>query len=765
MQTILVIDDSKLVRDMLRGLLSQHQFYVDVAANASEGLHFLGYKPYDLVVVDYMLPDINGLQLLTTIKERFPELPVIMLTSKGNEGVAVQAMKLGASDYVIKSQDFIMQLPLIIQQAITSQAQKTVEEEKKPVPLQETVKTASQPKRILIVDDNDVMKNLTQQILQLNNFQTQTAKNGEECLEKILSMPDDFDLIIINFLLPDMNGLQLMEKLNKFKANIPFILLSSKGSEITAVKAMKLGAIDYIVKQPGYLEALPEMITASIQDPDKNKSKPHYQDSKEIKDHVLLISPSEDFSKRMEINIREAGYELISKCDTKKCLQELNLNDHDILIIKHSPPEIDAIQFLLDIRKKHTEPPVIILDSTWNSHNAVIALQQEATDYMTVTEDLSAILPLIIQRSLIKYQAVRKKENLEIEVQRKNELLNAKLKELKALNDIARHIVESLDLEKSLYNIVTKISELIHAQRISIMMVDEKNKHLTIRASKGFDEDDASQVKVLLGEKISGYVAQTGKSLFIPDIEKNPQFKKKNSPQYTHHSLICVPLISKNEIIGVINVSNKENSDTFTIEDFDTVSNFANYAAISIENSQQYMNVKTLTLIDDLTGCYNKRFYNDYIEKELERSYRYNRTMSLLMIDIDKFKDVNDTYGHYSGDLFLKEFCKLVVNSIRLPDMLIRYGGEEFIVILPDTSLDDACKFAERIRQTVEQTCLLPDIMQNKIVTVSIGAAEYKKKITSRELIENVDHALYEAKWKGRNKVCLFKQEEDKTTN
>ncbi|MBN1522027.1 MAG: response regulator, partial [Candidatus Aureabacteria bacterium] len=118
MEKILAIDDSKLVRDMLKSLLTENQFAVDVAANAEEGLYYITRNPYDLIIVDYMLPGMNGLQLLTLIKEKKPELPVIILTSKGNEGIAVQAMKLGAVDYVVKSSDFILQLPLIIRQAM-----------------------------------------------------------------------------------------------------------------------------------------------------------------------------------------------------------------------------------------------------------------------------------------------------------------------------------------------------------------------------------------------------------------------------------------------------------------------------------------------------------------------------------------------------------------------------------------------------------------------------------------------------------------------
>jgi two-component system cell cycle response regulator len=106
----------------------------------------------------------------------------------------------------------------------------------------------------------------------------------------------------------------------------------------------------------------------------------------------------------------------------------------------------------------------------------------------------------------------------------------------------------------------------------------------------------------------------------------------------------------------------------------------------------------------------------------------------------------------------LKEFCELIFSAIRLPDILIRYGGEEFVVILPDTSADKAVASAERIRQSVEQCRFLPDLMPARTITVSAGVAQYADGLTPRELIENADNALYEAKWRGRNKVCLYQK-------
>ena len=759
-ERILAIDDSRLVRDMLISLLTENNFDIHVAASGNEGLHYNRNNSYDLILLDYMLPDINGLQMLTKLSKDTPSTPVIMLTSKGNEGIAVQAMKLGAIDYVIKSSDFILQLPLIIRSAIKSNKNRLQKAYSKDIKKEYIPsKIHSQRIRVLLVDDNDVMKTLMGQILEINNFATTLVKDGEECLEVLKSKSKDFDLILINFLLPDMDGLELMEKMNKIKINIPSILLSSKGSEITAVKAMKLGAIDYIVKQPGYLELLPDIITNDLAVfKERTFGKEPSNDVIEIKEKILFLSVNADLSDKLSEHLIKKDYEILCESKINRFLNELIFNNYDIVIIDNDPPQINSSKVLVELNKIPEKFPIIVIDNDHNTESATLALKSGASHYISKSEVLSDLLPLLIKQTLEHLKTAKNKEQLEIEVREKNKLLNTKLKELKSLNDITRHIVESLDLEKSLYNIVAKISELTGAERISIMIHNEKRKFLTIRASKGFVEDEAKTVKVYLGENIAGYVAQTGKSLFIPDIEKHPRFKKVSGPQYKSRSLICVPVSSKNEIIGVINASDKSSGDTFTVEDFDTISNFANYVAIAIETSKQYMEIKTLSLIDDLTGCYNKRFFNDYIEKEIERSKRYKRIFSVAMLDIDKFKEINDTYGHYTGDLFLKDFCSFIQNIIRLPDILIRYGGEEFLIILPNTSITKATLFSERLRSSVEKTRFIPDLIDGQKKTVSIGVAKSFDNCSTKELIENVDNALYEAKWKGRNKVCSYKQ-------
>ena len=166
-------------------------------------------------------------------------------------------------------------------------------------------------------------------------------------------------------------------------------------------------------------------------------------------------------------------------------------------------------------------------------------------------------------------------------------------------------------------------------------------------------------------------------------------------------------------------------------------------------------------ILDPLIGIYNRRHFDLKLAEEIERARRYNFQLSMLLLDIDHFKNVNDTYGHYIGDLVLKSLGHLLLKNVREMDIVARYGGEEIAVIAPNTSVPAAADLAERLRQVVETSVMVPadeqEDRQAVTISVSIGVAGLDQKIVDRQsLIERTDEALYRAKQKGRNRVVVF---------
>lgn len=162
--------------------------------------------------------------------------------------------------------------------------------------------------------------------------------------------------------------------------------------------------------------------------------------------------------------------------------------------------------------------------------------------------------------------------------------------------------------------------------------------------------------------------------------------------------------------------------------------------------------LKELAITDDLTKLFNSRHFYNQIEQEVNRYNRYKRAFSILLIDVDHFKHFNDKYGHLEGDRILRRVARLITSCMRTMDTAYRYGGEEFTVLLPETSCDAALTVAERIKESISSETL--DFINDSRVTVSIGVTEYSEMDTVSDLVKRADHAMYIAKQKGRNRIA-----------
>jgi len=237
------------------------------------------------------------------------------------------------------------------------------------------------------------------------------------------------------------------------------------------------------------------------------------------------------------------------------------------------------------------------------------------------------------------------------------------------------------------------------------------------------------------------------------------------SAKFKDNDRIDIPLISRGKVIGLMQVITETGKNPSS-RDKRLMIIFANAAAVAIDNSLLYGKTQELTITDELTDLYNYRHFLKTLAEELKRADRYRQKLSLLMLDIDHFKNVNDRYGHQTGNVVLREISNIIKQCVRDVDIVSRYGGEEFAVILPQTDQVEASSIAERIRETVELNNFPDSHNRRKIqVKVSIGACTYPGGIHSlKQLIDKVDGALYKAKALGRNQVYFLTQERRRTT-
>ena len=228
------------------------------------------------------------------------------------------------------------------------------------------------------------------------------------------------------------------------------------------------------------------------------------------------------------------------------------------------------------------------------------------------------------------------------------------------------------------------------------------------------------------------------------------------SPKATLKSHLTLPLAVEGEILGCLSL-NSDEPNAFDAQDLQFLSVIGYQMAASLKHFQRFSSVKNMATYDTLTGLYNRRYFEERLGVEAEKSFYSGVPLSLVMVDIDHFKKVNDTFGHTEGDQILCKISSLLKNSVRRKDTVARYGGEEFILILPEAGLEQSFVIAERIRQLVEKTLFEVGRAQVNL-TLSMGISNFPShRVKSKEeLIKMADQALYDAKRGGRNRVCIF---------
>lgn len=344
--------------------------------------------------------------------------------------------------------------------------------------------------------------------------------------------------------------------------------------------------------------------------------------------------------------------------------------------------------------------------------------------------------------SIIRDITLRKKNEAEIEA--KNAMLDKANSELRVLLDVSVSISRTIDMDTLLKDIIATITrlDLFHLEKKGGIFIVE-GEHMRLKSYLGHtDEFVALHRGTKVGECLCGLAAKTGEIIISKDSTVDGRHTIKSD--IDAHGHIILPLKSEGEVLGVLYLYLPVGA--VVDESHKTMlSAIGNLLGVAINNSRLYEKTKELSLYDPLTGLANRRLMYIELDRNLAKVRRYGGPFSLIMMDIDYFKKYNDDRGHLAGDALLVEFSKLLAASTREMDLRVRYGGEEFLVLLPDTDGKTAEEVAGRIRKTVEQ---------KGAVTVSLGVASYQAGMKhGAELVNMADDALYRAKCNGRNRV------------
>ena len=353
---------------------------------------------------------------------------------------------------------------------------------------------------------------------------------------------------------------------------------------------------------------------------------------------------------------------------------------------------------------------------------------------------------------------------LDLNLQREVDRLRVELDHRSHLAESLQRFLEriiSSDPAKTYSAILTHSSQLLHADRASLWVFDESSSEISLKAAAGFVITEAEVGPTRLGEGIAGRVLESGAPLVVENIEMAGMTPAPVERNYKTKSFISYPITMSGRKIGVLNLADKVGGGSFDDVDLSLLEIIGPQIAVALERAEwqeRATQFQLMSITDPLTGLLNRRYLEERLTEELNRSQRYNYPMSCLMIDIDDFKSYNDHNGHQAGDVALKITAHALKAALRSADVACRYGGEEFCILLPQTSLSEAGVIAERMRQRVTETDYPYGRSQPLgTVSVSIGISTFAKNIdTAETVIAAADRALYSAKHQGKNRIEFY---------
>ncbi len=389
------------------------------------------------------------------------------------------------------------------------------------------------------------------------------------------------------------------------------------------------------------------------------------------------------------------------------------------------------------------------------------------------------MLELMLQKEVVQQELQLCNERLEREMidrQNSERALARRAGQMEVIHDIGLAISSGLHLEEVINELYLQCKRIVNVDVFYVALYNPSNEQLDFPVFIDNEEFIEIPPRSLKTEpSLTGHIVQTQRTFYSPDTtspDSNLPVKLiVRRGGTSSRSFLGIPLIWREKIIGIISIQSYQ-PDAYTPAQIQMMETIATQAAAAIEHARVYANLDSawsaaqdanrdlkkaltkmerLAITDKLTSIYNRRKFDEIIENEIKRAARYRTPLSLLLMDVDRFKRINDTYGHHMGDQVLRQVVRMIKENIRSSDVIARWGGDEIIILTPGIDLQNATLLAEKLRSLMEARSFIRPHADN--ITMSIGVAQYQPGEKSNDLLRRADAALYQAKSNGRNCV------------
>jgi diguanylate cyclase (GGDEF)-like protein len=489
---------------------------------------------------------------------------------------------------------------------------------------------------------------------------------------------------------------------------------------------------------------------------------------------ILIIDDEPAFQKLMKKQLETRNYEVISCLKSEEALQQVQQVLPHLILMDLMMPNVDGFTLIKNIRELNLRYflPIVVVTARDQSKDLSHALDIGADDYLSKPFEFEELLARIKNMLRIK--------NLQDSILKKTEQVNSANQQISHLNQVLTET--NKELKKKVYDLhnvfeisfkvmgQTEIDTLVNTTLLnalgiftakSVMLLlqdsDDSNTY-TVKESRGFFGEKTDELKISKDDKLVNYLEFIKRPLFLKDV--NYEFETILPTLQELEVQAIAPLFQEGEIIGIICLGPSVTNQEYPIDILEMLGILTNMLSVALHNAHNFEQIKELSYTDDMTGLHNYRFFTMRLKEEIARAKRNESSLALLILDVDYFKNYNDTLGHPAGDEILRRLSKILKSSLRDNDIVARYGGEEFAIILPSTDERGANILAERIRQKVEEYEFPhQEIQPNGTLTISIGIALFPENALKKDdIVVAADRALYFAKERGRNRVIHFRE-------